>query len=207
MTDKGCISAEYVLNEKRERENTKKLARISLAAFIIGLAGLIAYIVVGTVFETVRGYSPKWCDAFLVFAVPFVVGLVYLLARRSTLKTVKSNEGLKYTYDFYADCIIQKEIRGGQETAFARIEYPQIVKVREKPDRLCLYYMSIATMLPVDITALTETELNTVKKLLRQPADGETEELAHYGSGAPCPAEITDGEKGDEIITKQVKID
>lgn len=169
VTEKGSIINRTVLSEKVQKQNSRTLFIVSLICLIVGAIGLAAYIGVSTYLETVYEDAPAWCDALLVFAVPFAFGLIFLLTIHSLVKQARKNSGVINEYEFFADCIMAREIRGEETTANVRMEYAQILKTKEKGDYLFFYYQVKQFLYPVEKATLSTDELNTVKKLMRAP--------------------------------------
>lgn len=169
VTEKGSIINRTVLCEKVQKQNSRTLFIVSLVCLIVGAIGLAAYIGVSTYLGTVYDDAPAWCDALLVFAVPFAFGLIFLLTIHSLVKQARKNSGVINEYEFFADCIMAREIRGEEVCATVRMDYAQIVKTKEKGEYLFFYYQVKQFLYPIEKAALTTEELNTIKKLMRAP--------------------------------------
>lgn len=163
----------------------RKNAKIGLIIMlVIGAIGLVAYIAVSTVLETNYESAPAWCDALLVFAVPFAFGLVFSIIFTALEKQARKNVGAVNIYEFFSDCFIIRGARGGMQTSVFRAEYAKVTKVFEKGNYLIFYYTASTLLFPLDKSQLTEEELNTVKKLLRAPVpqDAQTLDLPAFGA-------------------------
>lgn len=166
ITQNNTIKCEVSDFVKVQKELSAKLFYFSLAALIIGIAGTLAYIVLGTIFE-----DAGWVEILLVFCVPLAIGLVFLLSRRSLIKQSLKNIGSTNIYEFFSDCLIMRETRGGMEIAVVRVNYGDIVKVKETANYIFFFYRIKSTAYPIDKSTLTAAEINTVKKLFgRQTA-------------------------------------
>lgn len=166
ITENRTIKTQFCDFESAQKALTHRLFVLSVIMLVIGSAGIIAYIALGTIFETPEGKTPLWVDAFLFFAVPFAFGLIFTISLTRQVKNAKKFAGSVNDYEFYSDCLIMSEIRHGVSVGVARLEYNQIVKVRQKGKYLFFGYRNGMAVYPMDITALSAEELNTVKKLL-----------------------------------------
>lgn len=167
VTENGSIINRTVFSEKVQKQNSRTLFIVSLICLIVGAVGLAAYIGISAYLGTVYEDAPAWCDALLVFAVPFAFGLIFLLTIHSLVKQARKNSGVINEYEFFADCIMAREIRGEEITANVRMDYSQILKVKEKGDYLFFYYQVKQFLYFIEKAALTTDELNTIKKLMR----------------------------------------
>lgn len=185
ITEKNSIKTDFSKFEEVQYLLTQKLFIGSVIALIVGAVGLAAYIATSVTYETLYGFSPAWCEALLVFAVPFVCGLISLITIRSQRKQSRKNSDATNVYEFFADCVILRELRGGVEVGVLRVGYTQVLKVREKKDYLLFYYVTKTSAFPIDKSKLSEAELNTIRKLFgRRISDGENAvELAAFGYG------------------------
>ncbi len=166
VTQNNTIKCEVSDFVKVQKEFSAKLFYFSLVALIIGIVGTLAYIVLGTILEDAR-----WVEVLLVFCVPLAIGLVFLLSRRSLIKQSYKNVGSTNIYEFFSDCLIMREARGGMEIAVVRVNYNDIVKVKETANYVFFFYRLRNIAYPIDKNVLTAAEINTVKKLFgRQTA-------------------------------------
>lgn len=179
ITENNTIKTEFSDFKRVQKALFQKLFVCSVVALIIGAIGVLAYIILATVWETLYEYTPAWCDALLVFAVPLGIGIVFTLSFRSTFKQAEKLAGSVNEYEFYSDCVIIREINNGKEVAGRRTEYNRI-NTTQKGQYLLIRYLNNNQALPIDTATLSERELNTIKKLLRLdvPEGAETIQLA-----------------------------
>ncbi len=190
VTEQNTIKTEFSDFKKLQKFLWQKLYICSIISLVVGVIGVLAYIIVSTVWETLYEYSPAWCEALLAFAVPLGIGIVFVLSFRSTFKQGEKLADAANVYEFYSDCVMIRELHGGVETGVARMEYAKIAKTAEKGQYLLIRYIGGGSALPIDKTTLSQTELNTVKKLLllEVPQNADIKELA---SSADCGAKVT----------------
>ena len=107
----------------RQREIQKNLYRVFLGACIVGAAGLLAYIVLGTFIEE------PWVDALLAFAVPFGVGLVFTIAMKNNEKNL-AGQALENFYEFGETEFTVETRKEGVFFAKSALKYSDLKKVR-----------------------------------------------------------------------------
>lgn len=189
ITEKNTIKTEFSEFKILQKFLWQKYYICSIVALVVGIAGVLAYIVLSTVWETLYEYSPAWADALLAFAVPLGIGIVFVLTFRSTFKQGDKLADATNVYEFYSDCLMVHELHGGVETGVARLEYNKIVRASEKGKYLLIRYIGGASALPLDKTTLSEDELNAVKKLLRL-AVPQNAEIIGLASSDDCGARV-----------------
>lgn len=169
ITQSGAIKTEFTDFTGMQKKYHATLKTVSIILLVIGSLGLVAYIAVSTVLDTTYENAPAWCDAMLIFAVPFAFGLVLIIIIQAQQKQARKNVGAVNIYEFFSDCIIIRGGRAGLQTGVFRAEYAQVTKVKEVGNYLIFYYAANVSLFPLDKTQLTEEELNTIKALLRAP--------------------------------------
>ncbi len=170
MEQRNYIKAGYVFSAEKQKLRLRKPLVISAILFAVGVLGLLAYVIWGTVWETKYDYTPAACNALLACAVPFVIGLTLMLTIRTAIKNVKNREGTEKRYEFYNDIFVVYETRGG-EVGSAKFAYEQVYKAVWKDDLLYIYCMGGAILHIAEVAALEECERNTLKKLFREQID------------------------------------
>lgn len=149
----------------------KKYLPISIVASAIGGAGLIAYIVLATIFggDGLFG-GPAWVSAFLIFALPFTLGLIFALSIRSLEKLKGTLKDDFFSCEFFSDCFLITESRGGENMSVRKEFYGNIVRAKLKGGCI-LTYASDGNMVPAKISNLSAEQLNTLKKLFNLPLE------------------------------------
>lgn len=165
ITEKNTILTEFTLTEELQKKFSHKLFVVSLILLIAGAVGLAVYFASVVYYIAFFDESPAWCEALLLFAIPFAFGLIMLITVRTQIKNAKKISGVKNVYEFYSDCLIAKEIRNGEQTAVVRIEYGKIVKTKDTPEVFYFYYVVKTLAYPINKAGLTAAEFGTVKKL------------------------------------------
>lgn len=185
ITQFGSISAECNDRAVAQKQLTKSLYAVSLVSFIIGTIGILTYIVAGVVYEVMYEQELPALDVLLVIsAVLFGFGLVFVITVRKQNKDAVKFNGCSLSYEFFADCIIVREFKYGEQTGVIRWNYAQITKCRQKNN-----YIYIFMVYPLDISPLTAEELNTVKSLLKLPYEGEKLTLPCFSCEKGVPTE------------------
>ncbi len=178
VTERNSIYVQFKITEEAQKKLSKKLYIFSVVMLVVGCVGLAAYLILAVVFEN----PPAWTEAFLAFAVPFGVGLVFLLSVRSQLKQVRKFSGAVNGYEFYSNKLIYEEWRGGEKLATTGVDYNFLTSAKQKRGFLLFYYALRASNFVIDKSSLTEAELNTIKKLLKMQIaeNAETLQLSEY---------------------------
>ena len=157
----------------------KKLKIYAVIALIIGAIGLIAYIVVSTVLETKTGVAPRWVKAFLVFAVPFTLGLLGLITIVRLGKR-ESQEMRTSECVFYADCFFYRSKSAFQSEICDKFCYSDAVLKRENEKYGYIFIIDKGWFSVFGKDGLEEKEINTIRKLFGQAEVAETVEIKNY---------------------------
>lgn len=147
----------------------QKLKWLWIVLIVIGAIGLVAYIGLATYWEEVYGYEPNWVELILIAsAVIFAVGLVFVLMVRFAKKEQLKTDDILTNCEFFSDCIIFREFKDGEQLGVFRINYTQILAVKQREGFIyCTIAQGIAY--PVFINGLSQAELNTIHKQLKLP--------------------------------------
>lgn len=178
LTEEGYISTENIVIAPALTEYRKKLKIASLISLIVGIAGVIAYVVLSVVLMDASGDSPRWVDIFLIFAVPCAFGLVLYISF-VRLQSREKAEGAKASCLFCADCFVysckspQKLTETVEKTAYADA-------VLKRETEKYGYIVSKKGLFVFSKEGLKEEELNAIRKSFSKPFDGETPELKNY---------------------------
>ena len=156
----------------------KKLKLISLIALIVGAVGLVAYIALATVLGGETEDAPKWVDAFLVFAVPFTLGLIgYITLAR--LKSRERAENGTSECTFFADCFFCSYKSSKLEFA-EKINYSDAVLKKENDSYGYIFVFGKGLFLVFSKEGLEANELNAIRKCFHLAIDGDNAELKNY---------------------------
>lgn len=141
-----------------QRELSKKSYNIAFVAMIIGAIGLLAYIIVGTIYEL------PILDIMLIFAIPFAFGLVYMIAIKKLLKKVEEIDSVN-EYTFNETFFEVNTIRNGESVGSAKIYYKELYKSKETINFVFMYLNKTAAI-AVAKKNLTSDELIILRSLL-----------------------------------------
>lgn len=169
LSEKGCIEFKFGVDENIVKQHTRKLFIFSVIALTVGAAVLAAYIVLCVILEE------AWVDALLVGAVPFAVGLIFVITVRKEIATARSLRGGEYAYEIFSDGAMFFSYVNGEKKGFVKIRWDGCAKAKETERYINFRY--VWQVYYVDKSALTAAELNTLRKLLRLPYDGDAEVL------------------------------
>ena len=180
LTEDGSIKTAEIAVSPALELYRKKLKIIALVLLIVGAIGLIAYIVLSTVFDTDEGQKLHWTDAFLVFAVPFALGLIGSITF-ARLKSRESAEGRTSECVFYADCFFYSSKMAHKiEKTEEKFSYPDAAIKCENENYFYLEIKGKGIILPLGKENLSVEEQNTIRKCFRPATDGKTVELKNY---------------------------
>lgn len=149
----------------RQREIQKNLYRVFLGACIVGAAGLLAYIVLGTFIEE------PWVNALLAFAVPFGVGLVFTIVMKNNEKNL-ADQALENFYEFGETEFTVETRKAGVFFAKSALKYSDLKKVRQMNGHYLLY-ANAASAFAVKAEDLSGEDRNKlIKRLCRAGVKG-----------------------------------
>lgn len=140
----------------------KKPLTILWTIFYIGLAGLVAYVVIGTAIENL----PKEFEWMLLFAVPFGMSLVFIL---SIKKITKNNVAMNLVnaYEFFDAYIEVSTLREDVVLGSLKIFYADIVKIQTKDDYKIIKLKN-GTKFVLSTSGLNEDEISRLNSYLKK---------------------------------------
>lgn len=140
----------FTVEMQKQLDKNKKILGIILT--IIGSLGLLIYIS-SAFWEN----EPTWIDWLLVFAVPFALGIIFLVAIQKNLKSV-SKLDITNVYEFNMDFMTISTIKYGENIGSVKLWYKEFLKVKETKDYLFIYNSPVSAF-PVDKKNLKEADL------------------------------------------------
>lgn len=126
------IRCSLKVDAARQKEVQKNLYRVFLGACIVGAAGLLVYLVLGTLIEE------PWVNVLLAFAVPFGVGLVFTIAMKNNVKNLAGQE-LENFYEFGKTEFTVETKKAGAFFAKSALKYSDLKKVKMMNGHYLLY--------------------------------------------------------------------
>ena len=148
-----------ILNKKVQIELSKQPKINSIIAIIVGAIGLLLYIVLSAFFESML------LNFMLLFAIPFSVGLTCLITINKTIEKFKNVDVLN-KYVFESDFVTITSFKNNEQVGMSKVYYSQILKIKQT-ETFIFIYPSKTSAYPVVKQALSETELATLKNLLK----------------------------------------
>ena len=107
----------------------KKTSTLLRAEFILGVVGLIAYVVLATAYQMKSIPEPKWLQFLLLAsAVLFGLGFVFLQTLKKQTKQFETTEN---KYLFERDFFTVESVRRGDTIGFAKHNYQEIKRVKQ----------------------------------------------------------------------------
>ncbi len=148
-----------VINSEVQKEISKKAYIIWLTALIVGVIGLVAYIVLGTIFPDVSEL-----DLLLFFSMPFGFGLVFVLTIKKQIKSVQTLNQVN-TYEFFEDHVVVSTVRNMEVVGSVKIYYKDLTKSKET-EKYFLLYLNNVSVLPIKKDGLKKEEQVLVRAFL-----------------------------------------
>ena len=140
-----------VINSEVQKEISKKAYIIWLTALIVGIIGLVAYIVLGTIFPNVTEL-----DLLLFFSMPFGFGLVFVLTIKKQIKSVQTLNQVN-TYEFFEDHVVVSTVRNMEVVGSVKVYYKDLTKSKET-EKYFLLYLNNVSVLPIKKDGLKPEE-------------------------------------------------
>lgn len=148
-----------VINSEVQKEISKKAYIIWLTALIVGIIGLVAYIVLGTIFPNVSEL-----DLLLFFSMPFGFGLVFVLTIKKQIKSVQTLNQVN-TYEFFEDHVVVSTVRNMEVVGSVKVYYKDLTKSKET-EKYFLLYLNNVSVLPIKKDGLKTEEQVLVRSFL-----------------------------------------
>lgn len=148
-----------VINSEVQKEISKKAYIIWLTALIVGVIGLVAYIVLGTIFPDVSEL-----DLLLFFSMPFGFGLVFVLTIKKQIKSVQTLNQVN-TYEFFEDHVVVSTVRNMEVVGSVKVYYKDLTKSKET-EKYFLLYLNNVSVLPIKKDGLKKEEQVLVRAFL-----------------------------------------
>lgn len=148
-----------VINSEVQKEISKKAYIIWLTALIVGVIGLVAYIVLGTIFPDVSEL-----DLLLFFSMPFGFGLVFVLTIKKQIKSVEKLNQIN-TYEFFEDHVVVSTVRNMEVVGSVKVYYKDLTKSKET-EKYFLLYLNNVSVLPIKKDGLKTEEQVLVRSFL-----------------------------------------
>ncbi len=160
------IRCSLKVDAARQNEVQKNLYRVFLGACIVGAAGLLVYLVLGTLIEG------PWVNVLLAFAVPFGVGLVFTIAMKNNVKNLAGQE-LENFYGFGETEFTVETKKAGVFFAKSALKYSDLKKVKMMNNGHYLLYINPASAFAIKEEDLSgEEREKLIKRLCRAGVKG-----------------------------------
>lgn len=161
------LKTKTTVDIKVQLELTRKNKITSIIMLIIGIIGLTAYIVLGTIWE-----DKLWVEMFLFFAIPFSVGIVVLVGINKTNKRILNNKSINENeFEFHENHVDVVTIRDGEIIGNAKLFYKDLHNVKETKNYVFIFISNVAA-LPIDKNNLSQNQLIILRGLLKLPLNG-----------------------------------
>lgn len=152
------ITVRTKIDEASQKILTKKIRVGSLISMIIGIVGLLIYIILSINFENLN------LDFLLFFSIPFAIGLVLLITIHKNIAKTASYQWIN-EYVFEKNAIHISTIKNEDVIGTHKLYYKDIYKVKEYDDYLFIF-INKANAYILKKSNTTELELNKIKELI-----------------------------------------
>ncbi len=131
------LHCETKLTASMQKELNQKAKLVFIFLLLLGSIGLLAYIIFGTVYEI----EPFWVKYLLAFAIPFGIGLVFLITINKLQKGFQDTD-LSNVYEFFDAYFTVDTMDKGENTASAKVYYKDIWKITSTKNYIFIYLQS-----------------------------------------------------------------
>ena len=151
-----------------EEENQKKTKRLCRLSLIVGIIGLLAFIIVNVVCLE-EGEKSFWLEMLLLFAAMlFALGLVIPLALKiMTKKSMENLYNVVNRYVFEEEYLLVSSYRGEEKIAEAKHYYTEFSKIKKTQNYVYLC-LGLRGAYPIEIAALTGEQLSRILSLKKK---------------------------------------
>lgn len=146
------------INIEAQKVLSKNLKLASIISLVVGVVGAVSYIVLSCFFDS------GLLDIMLVFCLPLGFGLVYLVSINNLIK--KTGDSTYNVYQFEEEFFNTTTYKGGEVVGTVKYYYKDLKKIKER-DGYLLLYINVSNAFLVKESALSESDLATVKSFLR----------------------------------------
>ncbi len=156
------IQVSTKLNMDVEKESQKKIKLLCKIALIVGIIGLIAYIIVSVAFFD-EGEDPFWLEIILyTFSILFALGVVLPITMNAiNKKAAKTIENVINYYEFSEENFTVISCRGEEKIAEVKHYYNEITKIRKTENYIYLH-LGLRGAYPIEWKELTEEEIHWI---------------------------------------------
>lgn len=152
------IKIKSCVDEKAQKSLAKHSLILYAVILALGIAGLVGYVTWGILSDS------EAASVLLIFAVPFVAGLVMLLSLRQNVKKMAQNNYIN-EYEFDEEYLSVATYQNGEVKGTHKVYYKELHKVRENDEYIFLYLNSKSAYIVAKSDATAE-DLTALRQLL-----------------------------------------
>lgn len=157
------IETNTKLDLKMQKALNLKLFIASIVLLIIGIVGLLGYLILSIGFRM----DTIWLDILLwVFSISFGYGLIWMLSVIRTNSAV-ADEQKENNYMFFEDYVLITTYFKGENIGSIKLYYKEIKKIKQTNDYIFLY-RSFRIVYPVSKQNLNQQDCETVLSLIKK---------------------------------------
>lgn len=121
------------INKQVQTELSKTAKRNSIISLVVGIIGLLAYIIISTFKEMFVLEILLWA-----FAVMFALGLVMLITINKLIKKASENK-LICECEFDEEFMNVTAIKNEEQISYSKVYYKDLIKIKETENYVFLY--------------------------------------------------------------------
>lgn len=141
------------INKEIQKELSRPLFIVGIVTLVLGIFGIVAYIVLGTIFD-----NPE-IEYMLFFSLPFSFGLVLLITINKLCKNAdKIPQYNQYTFE--EQYFMVTTYRRGENVGTVKLYYKDLVKSRESKNYIFMYLNKYSAV------AVAKDQLNSDELIL-----------------------------------------
>lgn len=126
------FTAKTDINKEIQKELSRPLYIMSIVTLVIGIVGMVAYVVLGTIFD-----NPE-IEYMLAFSFPFAFGFVLLITINKLCKNAdKIPQYNQYTFE--EEYFMVTTYRRGENVGTVKLYYKDLAKSRESKNYIFMY--------------------------------------------------------------------
>ena len=147
------FTAKTGINKEIPKELSRPVYIVSIVALVIGIVGMVAYVVLGTIFD-----NPE-IEYMLAFSFPFAFGLVLLITINKLCNNAdKIPQYNQYTFE--EEYFMATTYRCGENVGTVKLYYKDLAKSRESKNYIFMYLNKYSAV------AVAKDQLNSDELIL-----------------------------------------
>lgn len=165
ITENGTIKTSVKLDEKVCAELNKNVRNVGIISLIAGAVIFVCGVLVLCI-NIIEETSDADSYVLLGLSALFIaLGVIYVMMCKNISKNAVKMNRVEHL-EFFEGYLIEREYTDGEHTSTNKVYYKWLVRIRETKNYLFLYNTR-ATAVAVDKSSIPQSELNTIRALLK----------------------------------------